>query len=98
MTPGTPTSSASPRHGVATPAGKAKIAEHGGADRQDRNVPILVAAPGLRARPNDPRFGRDNEIAPSILALLGLNPDEPAGGADRAHSRPSRPAGQTSRA
>jgi hypothetical protein len=28
--------------------GKGKIAEHGGDDIQDRNVPILVVLPGLR--------------------------------------------------
>jgi hypothetical protein len=28
--------------------GTAKIAEHGGDDLQDRNVPILVSLPGLR--------------------------------------------------
>jgi hypothetical protein len=65
------------QHGVVYTGGKAKIAEHGGADRQDRNVPILVVLPG-------PRHGRGigapvetTEIAPTILALLGLkNPSD----------------------
>jgi Type I phosphodiesterase / nucleotide pyrophosphatase len=64
------------QHGVVYTGGQAKIAEHGGADRQDRNVPILVVAPEL---------GRDRvigapvettEIAPTILGLLGLSPSD----------------------
>lgn len=61
-------------HGVVYTGGKAKIAEHGGDDPQDRNVPILVSLPGAR-------WGRvisapveTTQIAPTILALLGLNP------------------------
>jgi hypothetical protein len=64
------------QHGVVYTGGQAKIAEHGGADRQDRNVPILVVAPG-------PGHGREigtpvetTEIAPTILELLGLNPSD----------------------
>jgi hypothetical protein len=61
-------------HGVVYTGGKAKIAEHGGDDPQDRNVPILVSLPGGR-------WGRvidapveTTQIAPTILALLGLSP------------------------
>src|SRR6266700_1957835 len=62
------------QHGVVYTGGKSKIAEHGGADRQDRNVPILVAAPGqgnghVVAAPVE-----TTQIAPSILELLGLDP------------------------
>jgi hypothetical protein len=64
------------QHGVVYTGGKGKIAEHGGDDPQDRNVPILVVLPGLR----DGRVIRatveTTQIAPTILALLGLNPRE----------------------
>jgi hypothetical protein len=62
------------QHGVVYTGGQGKIAEHGGAGFQDRNVPILVALPG-------PQHGRTvgngvetTQIAPTILALLGLDP------------------------
>jgi hypothetical protein len=62
------------QHGVVYTGGTAKIAEHGGAGNQDRNVPILVALPGLRhgRTVNEPL--ETTRIAPTILALLGLNP------------------------
>ena len=60
--------------------GKSKIAEHGGDDRQDRNVPILVVAPrllpGLRGGRVIGTPVETTQIAPTILALLGLNPDQ----------------------
>ena len=65
------------QHGVVYTGGKSKIAEHGGDDPQDRNVPILVVLPGLRGG------GRvigapveTTQIAPTILRLLGLDPDQ----------------------
>ena len=54
--------------------GKSKIAEHGGDNPQDRDVPILVVVPGLK---NGRVIGVPVEtiqIAPTILSLLGLNP------------------------
>ena len=62
------------QHGVVYTGGQGKIAEHGGADRQDRNVPILVVPPGLV---NGRMIGagvETTQIAPTILTLLGLNP------------------------
>jgi hypothetical protein len=35
------------QHGIVYTGGKGKIAEHGGAGQQDRNVPLLVVLPGL---------------------------------------------------
>jgi hypothetical protein len=64
------------QHGVVYTGGKAKIAEHGGFDTQDRNVPILVVLPGLK---NGRTIGAPVgtiQIAPTILRLLGLNPAE----------------------
>jgi len=60
--------------GVVYTAGKGKIAEHGGANPADRDVPILVDAPGV-ARPGV--YGswvETTQIAPTIIRLLGLDP------------------------
>ena len=49
-----------------------KIAEHGGDDPQDRDVPLVVSGPGIR---HDTQRGpvQTTQIAPTILALLGLD-------------------------
>ncbi|HVS44077.1 MAG TPA: alkaline phosphatase family protein, partial [Candidatus Dormibacteraeota bacterium] len=61
------------QHGVVYTGKKGKIAEHGGADPQDRHVPLVVSGAGV------PRSGSVNSssfettsIAPTILELLGL--------------------------
>ncbi|MFC8503746.1 alkaline phosphatase family protein [Pedococcus sp. NPDC057267] len=63
------------QHGVVFTGGTKKIAEHGGADWQDRNVPLVVA-PGTLA--GDGHTVADpvetTQVAPTILALLGLRP------------------------
>jgi hypothetical protein len=64
------------QHGVVYTGGQGKIAEHGGADPQDRNVPILISGPGV---PNnlmvtDPV--ETTQVAPTILHLLGIDPGE----------------------
>jgi hypothetical protein len=54
--------------------GGTKIAEHGGANPADRNVPIVVYAPGA-VKPGTHRQGVETtQIAPTILDLLGLDP------------------------
>ena len=53
--------------------GESKIAEHGGAGFQDRNVPILVDVPGLGHGEVGAQV-ETTQIAPTILRLLGLNP------------------------
>ncbi len=65
------------QHGVVYTGKKAKIAEHGGNDVQDRNVPLVVSVPG-----DDARRGRSvgepvttTQIAPTVLSLLDLNPE-----------------------
>jgi hypothetical protein len=50
------------------------IAEHGGDDPQDRNVPILVSLPGAHWGHVIGAPVETTQIAPTILALLGLNP------------------------
>jgi hypothetical protein len=62
------------QHGVVYTGGKGKIAEHGGDDLQDRNVPVLVSLPGQRFGLVIPAPVETTQIAPTILALLGLNP------------------------
>jgi arylsulfatase A-like enzyme len=54
----------------------AKIAEHGGAGFEDRNVPILVYAPGVVTAGSVSDLVETTQIAPTILQLLGLNPLE----------------------
>jgi Type I phosphodiesterase / nucleotide pyrophosphatase len=61
------------QHGVVY-ADAPDIAQHGGAGFQDLNVPILVIAPGLRADAVIGTQVQTIQIAPTILALLGLNP------------------------
>jgi hypothetical protein len=62
--------------GVVYTGGASKIAEHGGAGADDRNVPLVVA--GLYGN-----HGRTvsapvetTQIAPTILRVLGLNPND----------------------
>ena len=54
--------------------GGSKIAEHGGANPGDRDVPLVVYAPGTV----DPRQSSNGvettQVAPTILKLLGLSP------------------------
>ncbi len=54
--------------------GTAKIAEHGGANADDRDVPLVVAGPmitpSVQTNPVE-----TTQIAPTILKLLGLDPN-----------------------
>ncbi|HEX8918303.1 MAG TPA: alkaline phosphatase family protein, partial [Chloroflexota bacterium] len=52
---------------------KAKIAEHGGANPQDRNVPIVVSGGNVHPSVNTGQV-ETTQIAPTILEILGLNP------------------------
>jgi hypothetical protein len=54
--------------------GGSKIAEHGGDNPGDRDVPLLVYAPGtVRPFKND-SWVETTQVAPTILRLLGLDP------------------------
>jgi Type I phosphodiesterase / nucleotide pyrophosphatase len=64
------------QHGVVYTGGKGKIAEHGGDDHQDRNVPILVVLPGQRDGHVVVAPVETTQIAPTILTLLGMSPGE----------------------
>jgi hypothetical protein len=56
--------------------GGTKIAEHGGDNPGDRDVPILVYAPGTVRAGSNGQSVETTQIAPTILALLGLNPHD----------------------
>jgi hypothetical protein len=55
--------------------GGSKIAEHGGDNPGDRNVPILVYSPGTVRPQSSDRWVETTQVAPTILRLLGLDPD-----------------------
>ena len=62
--------------GVVFTGGKKKIAEHGGDNPGDRDVPIVVYAPGYVAPEARDDSVETTQIAPTILALLGLEPNQ----------------------
>ena len=64
------------QYGVVYTSHKAKIAEHGGDHVEDRNVPILVEWRGAPGGTAVTRPVETTQIAPTILRLLGLNPNE----------------------
>jgi hypothetical protein len=64
------------QYGVVYTGHKSKIAEHGGDHPEDRNVPILVAWPGATSGLNVTDPVETIQIAPTILQLLGLRPEE----------------------
>ncbi|MBV9808662.1 MAG: alkaline phosphatase family protein [Solirubrobacterales bacterium] len=55
--------------------GGTKIAEHGGSNPGDRDVPILVYAPGAVRAGGSDDYVKTSQVAPTILRLLGLDPD-----------------------
>jgi hypothetical protein len=60
--------------GVVYTGGEKKIAEHGGANPEDRDVPIVVYAPGTVRPGFFDEHVETTQIAPTILKLLGLDP------------------------
>lgn len=63
------------QHGVVYTGKTKKIAEHGGDDPQDRDVPLVVSGPGVRHAVSDAPV-ETIQIAPTILAILGLDSQE----------------------
>ena len=59
--------------GVVYTGGDKKQSEHGGFANDDTNVMLLVSNPALRAR-TDTSFVETDQVAPTILQLLGLDP------------------------
>jgi Type I phosphodiesterase / nucleotide pyrophosphatase len=64
------------QYGVVYTSHTAKIAEHGGDHLEDRNVPILLAWSGAAGGTAVTAPVETTQIAPTILVLLGLNPNE----------------------
>jgi hypothetical protein len=61
-------------HGVICTGGS-KLAEHGGFSDDDRNVALLVSAPDIKAQIVE-ALSYTTQIAPTILAALGLDPNK----------------------
>ena len=51
-----------------------KIAEHGGDNPGDRDVPLVVYAPGTVRTGQSSHGVETTQVAPTILKLLGLSP------------------------
>jgi predicted AlkP superfamily pyrophosphatase or phosphodiesterase len=62
--------------GVVYTGGTSKIAEHGGDADTDRDVPILVSGTGVHGSRTVDQPVQTTQVAPTILHLLGLNPNE----------------------
>src|SRR5262249_5113906 len=54
--------------------GGTKIAEHGGDNPGDRDVPLLVYAPGAVSPSRSGDWVETTQVAPTVLSLLGLDP------------------------
>jgi hypothetical protein len=64
------------QYGVVYTGGHGKIAEHGGAAHDDRNVALVVSGPvGGHAGEVISQTVETTQIAPTILRLLGLDPN-----------------------
>jgi hypothetical protein len=64
------------QHGVVYTGNVKKIAEHGGDDPQDRDVPLVVAGAGVWHAGSVSIPVLTTQIAPTILRLLGLAPQQ----------------------
>jgi hypothetical protein len=72
--PRTPDIIVAPNVGVVYTGSLKKQSEHGGFAHDDTNVMLLVSNPGIRAR-TDTSFVETSQVAPTILQLLGLDPE-----------------------
>jgi len=64
------------QYGTVFTGKQGKIAEHGGNNPQDRDVPILVAGGPVEGGDVVNSWVETTQIAPTILRLLGLNPND----------------------
>ena len=62
--------------GTVFTGGHGKIAEHGGANPQDRAVPLVVSGASLGTSGVNHQTVETTQIAPTILRLLGLDPSD----------------------
>jgi hypothetical protein len=72
--PRTPDIIVIPNVGVVYTGSLKKQSEHGGFAHDDTNVMLLVSNPGIRAH-TDTSFVETSQVAPTILQLLGLDPE-----------------------
>ena len=64
------------QYGVVYTGGTGKVAEHGGGHADDLDVPLVVSGAGTPDRVTDRATVHTTQIAPTILALLGLDPQQ----------------------
>src|SRR5260221_8179093 len=64
------------RQGVVYTGGTGKIAEHGGENPENRDVPLVVYAPTTLDPHQVAAPVETTQIAPTILRLLGLDPNQ----------------------
>ncbi len=74
LDPRTPDIIVIPNVGVVYTGSLKKQSEHGGFAHDDTNVMLLVSNPSIKAR-TDTSFVETDQVAPTILQLLGLDPD-----------------------
>ncbi|MEU1623767.1 alkaline phosphatase family protein [Streptomyces sp. NPDC020096] len=63
------------QYGVVYTGGTKKIAEHGGAHADDLDVPLVISGANTPSGVRKAQPVRTAQIAPTILALLGLDPN-----------------------
>jgi hypothetical protein len=63
------------QYGVVYTGKKGKIAEHGGVNPQDRDVPLVVSGGVIGERQMQSDRVQTTQIAPTVLRLLGLDPE-----------------------
>jgi hypothetical protein len=63
------------QYGTVYTGGKGKIAEHGGDNPQDRDVALVVSGASVEDGKTVTTSVETTQIAPTILQLLGLNPN-----------------------
>jgi hypothetical protein len=63
------------QYGTVYTGGRGKISEHGGANPQDRDVPLVVSGSAVGEHEVNPSYVETTQIAPTILRLLGLDPN-----------------------
>jgi arylsulfatase A-like enzyme len=73
LDPRTPDIVVIPNVGVVYTGSTKKQSEHGGFANDDTNVMLLVSNPSIKPR-TDTSFVETDQVAPTILKLLGLNP------------------------
>ena len=80
-----------PNPGVIYTGSVVKVSEHGGFSHDDTNVALLVSGAGVSAPGSvNTQYVETTQVAPTILKLLGLNPDRAEGRAGGRHQDPAR--------